>query len=78
MRLIEGKVMSESQIQTVSTEFAGRAVHSVSTEIAGRTLTIETGRYAEHADGAVADRERHTDERHLLPRCRALAPREPL
>src|SRR5690242_20206648 len=56
MRLIEGKVMSESQIQTVSTEFAGRPVHSVSTEIAGRTLTIETGRYAEQADGAVTVR----------------------
>jgi polyribonucleotide nucleotidyltransferase len=56
MRLIEGKSMSESQIQTVSTEFAGRPVHSVSTEIAGRTLTIETGRYAEQADGAVTVR----------------------
>jgi polyribonucleotide nucleotidyltransferase len=48
--------MSESQINTVSTEFAGRPVHSVSTEIAGRTLTIETGRYAEQADGAVTVR----------------------
>jgi polyribonucleotide nucleotidyltransferase len=28
-------------------------VHSVSAEIAGRTLTIETGRYAEQANGAV-------------------------
>ncbi len=30
-----------------------RQIHSVSTEIAGRTLTIETGRFAEQADGAV-------------------------
>src|SRR5258706_472492 len=33
-----------------------RQIHSVSAEIAGRTLTIETGRYAEQADGAVAVR----------------------
>lgn len=30
-----------------------RSVHSVSAEIAGRTLTLETGRLAEQADGAV-------------------------
>src|SRR5262245_7130432 len=39
--LAKGKVMSERQI------------HSVSAEIAGRTLTLETGRLAEQADGAV-------------------------
>src|SRR5579859_3205963 len=33
-----------------------RQVHSVSAEIAGRTLTIETGRFAEQADGAVTVR----------------------
>ncbi|MFL5801690.1 MAG: polyribonucleotide nucleotidyltransferase, partial [Roseiflexaceae bacterium] len=33
-----------------------RQIHSVSAEIAGRTLTIETGRYAEQADGAVTVR----------------------
>jgi polyribonucleotide nucleotidyltransferase len=33
-----------------------RQVHSVSAEIAGRTLTIETGRLAEQADGAVTVR----------------------
>ncbi|MEM8530742.1 MAG: polyribonucleotide nucleotidyltransferase [Chloroflexota bacterium] len=33
-----------------------RQVHSVSAEIAGRTMTIETGRYAEQADGAVTVR----------------------
>jgi polyribonucleotide nucleotidyltransferase len=35
---------------------AERQIHSVSAEIAGRTLTIETGRYAEQADGAVTVR----------------------
>jgi polyribonucleotide nucleotidyltransferase len=48
--------MSEGQIQTTTTEFHGRQVVSVSTEIAGRTLTIETGRLAEQADGAVTVR----------------------
>jgi polyribonucleotide nucleotidyltransferase len=48
--------MSESQIHTVSTEVAGRPVHSVSMEVAGRTLTIEAGRLAEQADGAVTVR----------------------
>jgi polyribonucleotide nucleotidyltransferase len=48
--------MSEGQIQTATTEFHGRQVVSVSTEIAGRTLTIETGRLAEQADGAVTVR----------------------
>lgn len=33
-----------------------RQVHVVSAEIAGRTLTIETGRFAEQADGAVTVR----------------------
>src|ERR687884_2294180 len=33
-----------------------RQVHSVSAEIAGRTLTLETGRLAEQADGAVTVR----------------------
>lgn len=33
-----------------------RQVHSVSAEISGRTMTIETGRYAEQADGAVTIR----------------------
>ena len=33
-----------------------RQIHSVSAEIAGRTLTIETGRFAEQADGAVTVR----------------------
>jgi polyribonucleotide nucleotidyltransferase len=33
-----------------------RQVHSVSAEIAGRTLTLETGRFAEQADGAVTVR----------------------
>ncbi|MBS1965000.1 MAG: polyribonucleotide nucleotidyltransferase [Chloroflexi bacterium SZAS-1] len=33
-----------------------RQIHSVSAEIAGRTLTIETGRLAEQADGAVTVR----------------------
>src|SRR5262245_28076916 len=56
IRLIKGRTMSESQIHTVSTEFAGRPVHSVSLEIAGRTLTLETGRLAEQADGAVTVR----------------------
>jgi len=48
--------MSESQIKTSTTEFHGRQVHSVSTEIAGRTLTLETGRLAEQASGAVTVR----------------------
>src|SRR6185295_2182124 len=33
-----------------------RQIHSLSAEIAGRTLTIETGRLAEQADGAVTVR----------------------
>lgn len=33
-----------------------RTVHSVSAEIAGRTLTLESGRFAEQADGAVTVR----------------------
>ena len=33
-----------------------RQIHTVSTEIAGRTLTIEAGRFAEQADGAVTVR----------------------
>jgi polyribonucleotide nucleotidyltransferase len=33
-----------------------RQIHSVSAEIAGRTLTIESGRFAEQADGAVTVR----------------------
>jgi len=33
-----------------------RQIHSVTAEIAGRTLTIETGRMAEQADGAVTVR----------------------
>lgn len=33
-----------------------RQIHSVSAEIAGRTLTIEAGRFAEQADGAVTVR----------------------
>ncbi|HNP73319.1 MAG TPA: polyribonucleotide nucleotidyltransferase, partial [Kouleothrix sp.] len=33
-----------------------RQIHSVSAEIAGRTLTLETGRLAEQADGAVTVR----------------------
>jgi polyribonucleotide nucleotidyltransferase len=33
-----------------------RQIHSVSAEIAGRTLTLEAGRFAEQADGAVAVR----------------------
>jgi polyribonucleotide nucleotidyltransferase len=33
-----------------------RHIHSVSAEIAGRTLTIEAGRFAEQADGAVTVR----------------------
>ena len=33
-----------------------RQIHSVSAEIAGRTLTLETGRLAELADGAVTVR----------------------
>ena len=33
-----------------------RQVHRVSAEIAGRTLTIETGRLAEQASGAVTVR----------------------
>src|SRR5690349_9902489 len=33
-----------------------RQVHSVQAEICGRTLTIETGRLAEQADGAVTVR----------------------
>jgi polyribonucleotide nucleotidyltransferase len=45
--------MSDSQIRTTTTEFHGRQVHTVSTEIAGRTLTLETGRLAEQASGAV-------------------------
>jgi polyribonucleotide nucleotidyltransferase len=48
--------MSESQIRTSTTEFHGRQVHSVSAEIAGRTLTLETGRLAEQASGAVTVR----------------------
>ncbi|MFO7168002.1 MAG: polyribonucleotide nucleotidyltransferase [Chloroflexota bacterium] len=48
--------MSEVQIRTETTEFHGRKVYSVSTEIAGRTLTLETGRLAEQADGAVTVR----------------------
>ena len=47
--------MSESQIQSSTSEFHGRQVHTVSAEIAGRTLTLETGRLAELADGAVTD-----------------------
>ena len=45
--------MSDSQIHSSTREFHGRHVHSVSTEIAGRTLTLETGRLAEQAGGAV-------------------------
>ena len=45
--------MSDSQIHSSTREFHGRQVHSVSTEIAGRTLTLETGRLAEQAGGAV-------------------------
>jgi hypothetical protein len=37
-------------------EYVRQAIHSVSAEIAGRTLTIETGRSAEQADGAVTVR----------------------
>jgi polyribonucleotide nucleotidyltransferase len=37
-------------------QMAERQVHTVSAEIAGRTLTIETGRFAEQADGAVTVR----------------------
>ncbi len=33
-----------------------RQIHSVSMELAGRTLTLETGRFAEQANGAVAVR----------------------
>src|SRR6266511_4681563 len=33
-----------------------RQVHTVSAEIAGRTLTLETGKVAEQADGAVTVR----------------------
>ncbi|NJN17334.1 MAG: polyribonucleotide nucleotidyltransferase [Oscillochloris sp.] len=33
-----------------------RTIHSVSAEIAGRTLTLEVGRFAEQADGAVTVR----------------------
>jgi polyribonucleotide nucleotidyltransferase len=33
-----------------------RQIHSVSAEIAGRTLTLEAGRFAEQADGAVTAR----------------------
>jgi polyribonucleotide nucleotidyltransferase len=33
-----------------------RQIHTVSAEIAGRTLTLETGRFAEQADGAVTVR----------------------
>jgi polyribonucleotide nucleotidyltransferase len=33
-----------------------RKIHSVSAEIAGRTLTLEAGRFAEQADGAVVAR----------------------
>ncbi|MEP7191183.1 MAG: polyribonucleotide nucleotidyltransferase, partial [Roseiflexaceae bacterium] len=45
--------MSDSQIHSSTREFHGRQVHSVSTQIAGRTLTLETGRLAEQAGGAV-------------------------
>ena len=45
--------MSDSQIHSSTREFHGRQVHTVSTEIAGRTLTLETGRLAEQAGGAV-------------------------
>jgi polyribonucleotide nucleotidyltransferase len=45
--------MSDSQIHSSTREFHGRQVHSVSTEVAGRTLTLETGRLAEQAGGAV-------------------------
>jgi len=48
--------MSESQIHSSTTEFHGRQVHTVGAEIAGRTLTLETGRLAELADGAVTVR----------------------
>jgi polyribonucleotide nucleotidyltransferase len=48
--------MSESQIHSSTSEFHGRQVHTVSAEIAGRTLTLETGRLAELADGAVTVR----------------------
>jgi len=48
--------MSESQIHSSSSEFHDRQVHTVSAEIAGRTLTLETGRLAELADGAVTVR----------------------
>jgi polyribonucleotide nucleotidyltransferase len=37
-------------------ELQERQIHTVSTEIAGRTLTLETGRLAEQADGAVTVR----------------------
>ena len=33
-----------------------RQIHSVSMEIAGRTLTLEAGRFAEQANGAVVVR----------------------
>src|SRR6266545_1314465 len=52
----EKRCMSESQIHSSTTEFHGRQVHTVSAEIAGRTLTLETGRLAELADGAVTVR----------------------
>jgi polyribonucleotide nucleotidyltransferase len=45
--------MSDSQIHSSTREFHGRQVHSVSTQIAGRTLTLETGKLAEQASGAV-------------------------
>jgi polyribonucleotide nucleotidyltransferase len=48
--------MSEVQIRTETSEFHGRQVVSVSAEIAGRTLTLETGRLAEQAGGAVTVR----------------------
>ncbi|HWQ15137.1 MAG TPA: polyribonucleotide nucleotidyltransferase, partial [Roseiflexaceae bacterium] len=51
-----------------------RKVHTVSAEIAGRTLTLETGRLAEQADGAVT--VRYGDTVLLATVVGAKAPRE--
>jgi polyribonucleotide nucleotidyltransferase len=48
--------MSELQIHSEQYEFHGRTVTRVSAEIAGRTLTLETGKLAEQASGAVTVR----------------------
>jgi polyribonucleotide nucleotidyltransferase len=48
--------MSELQIRSEQYEFHGRTVTRVSAEIAGRTLTLETGKLAEQASGAVTVR----------------------